>query len=169
MSEGEINEIDKASEGKEAKVYELGFLLAPTNKEEDVPALFGNLKELVGNLGGVVIMDEMPKMIPLAYKMAKVVSNVRNKFSTAYFGWVKFTMPSKEVLELKKKLDLDPNFVRFLIVKTVKENTIAAKRFVRGDMMHRKPSSTKRGADDVEAAPIDKAEIDKEIDAMVAV
>jgi hypothetical protein len=100
--------------------------------------------------------------------MVKVVANVRNKFNTAYFGWTKFTMDSDKVLELKKKLDLDPNFIRFLILKTVKENTIAAKRFVRGDMAHRRPRVEKNENDET-AVPINKEEIDKEIDALVAV
>ena len=159
-SENEI-EVDKNE-----RVYELGYLLAPTVEEVNVPTLYGNLKELVSSFGGVSISDEMPKMIPLAYAMTKVVANVRNKFSTAYFGWVKFTMDSDKVLELKKKLDLDPNIIRFLILKTVKENTIALKRFVRGDM-RKKPRSTK-GENDETAVPINKEEIDKEIDALVA-
>jgi ribosomal protein S6 len=125
------------------------------------------LKELVSSLGGIHISDEIPKMIQLAYKMVKVVSNVRNKFNTAYFGWIKFTMDSDKVLELKKKLDLDPNFIRFLILKTVKENTIAAKRFVRGEI-HRKPKTLKNENKEI-VVPINKEEIDKEIDAMVAV
>src|SRR5471030_1948154 len=125
------------------RVYELGYLLVPGIAPEDVAVNYGNLKELVSSFGGVVISDEMPKMIPLAYAMTKVVANIRNKFSTAYFGWIKFTMDSDKVLQLKKKLDLDTKVIRFLILKTVKENTIAAKRFVRGDVMHRRPTAKK--------------------------
>ena len=150
------------------RVYELGYLLAPTISEEDLPVSFCNLKELISSLGGVHISDEMAKMIPLAYPMVKVVSNVRNKFNTAYFGWIKFTMGTDTVLELKKKLDLDPNIIRFLILKTVKENTMAVKRFAHGEMAHRKPRLTK-GENTEIVAPINKEEIDKEIDAMVAV
>ena len=173
MSEVEIkgknNTSDEISEGGDARVYELGYLLVPTIKEEDLSAIYGNIKDLVSSFGGIVITDEMPKTISLAYSMAKVVANVRSKFNTAYFGWVKFTMSGEKVLELKKKLDLDPNFVRFLILKTVKENTIASKRFIRGDMTHRRGPAFKRNKDDKEAVPINKEEIDKEIDAMVAV
>lgn len=158
-------EVVKTEEGADTKVYEVGYLLIPTVKEEDVAVLFGNMKDLVNTLGGSVIADEMPKMMQIAYPMTKVISNVRNKFTTAYFGWVKFTMESAGVLELKKKLDLDTNVLRFLITKTVKENTIAAKRFVRTDM-HRKPEMKKEG--DAEAMPINKEELDKEIDAMVS-
>jgi hypothetical protein len=76
-------------------------------------------------------------------------------------------MEPAAVLELKSKLDMDNNFIRFLIIKTVKENTIAAKRFVRDDMGHRKPLTSKKEAGVV--TEINKEEIDKEIEAMVAV
>jgi len=162
MQAGE-NEIEM---DKNERVYELGYLLVPTIEEVNLPVMYGNLKELVSSFGGISISDEMPKMIPLAYMMVKVVANVRNKFNTAYFGWLKFTMDSDKVLELKKKLDLDPNIIRFLILKTVKENTIAGKRFVRADM-RKKPRSAK-SVNDEGAVPINKEEIDKEIDALVA-
>ena len=163
----EIKDQNEKEENVNSRVYELGYLLVPTISPEDVPALFGNLKELVSSLRGVAISDEMPKMIPLAYSMVKVVANVRNKFNTAYFGWNKFIMETDAVLELKKKLDLDPNFIRFLILKTVKENTIAAKRFKHGEI-RRRPRAEK-GVNNETVTPINKEEIDKEIDAMVAV
>jgi len=75
----------------------------------------------------------------------------------------------RKSLELKKKLDLDPNMVRFLILKTVKENTVASKRFVHRDAVRRKvPTVKKEGEVSEEVAPINKEEVDKEIDAMVA-
>ena len=150
------------------RVYELGYLLVSSIPEEGVPVIYGNLKEMVSSFGGEMISDEMPKMINLAYTMRKVVSNVRSKFDTAYFGWLKFNMDTEKVLELKKKLDLDPNVIRFLILKTVKENTIAAKRFVHRDNRRKMPA-VKEGVEVEMAVPINKEEIDKEIDAMVAV
>jgi ribosomal protein S6 len=149
------------------KVYEVGYLLVPSIKEEEISAIYGNLKELVSSFGGQAISDEMPIMINLAYTMQKTVQNVRNKYNTAYFGWMKFYMETDKILELKKKLDLDPNIIRFLIMKTVKENTIAAKRFVHKDIVRKRAPSVK-GVEGEEAAPINKEEIDKEIDAMVA-
>lgn len=148
-----------------SRVYEVGYLLVPTLSEEEVPAVYGNIKELVSSFGGEMIADEMPRMMPLAYKMVKVVANVRNKFDSAYFGWVKFNMDSDKVVEMKKKLDLDPKIIRFLVLKTVKENTIAAKRFVRGSV-DKKPRTAKN--ENEEATPINKEEIDKEIDALIA-
>jgi len=167
MSETEIKDENKIETDANSRVYELGYLLVPTIGELDVPVVVGNLKELISSLDGIAISDEMPKMLNLAYPMVKVVANIRNKFKTAYFGWAKFTMDSDKILKLKKRLDLDPNFVRFLILKTVKENTINAKRFVRGDTAYRKTKTEKNGNE--KAVPINKEEIDKEIEAMVAV
>lgn len=152
---------------KNSRIYEVGYLLVPTLSEENMLMAYGNLKDLVVSLGGEIISDEMPKMISLAYNMQKVYQNVRSKFDTAYFGWVKFEMDPQKVLELKKKLDIDPNFIRFLILKTIRENTIAAKRFVHRDS-RRKISTSKKEGENETSAPIDKEEIDKEIDAMIA-
>lgn len=164
MSEVEIKNENTTGEEVNSRVYELGYLLASSISEDNLPVVFGNLKELVISLGGVTISEEMPKMITLAYTMKKVIANIHTKFNSAYFGWIKFTMDSDKILELKKKLDLDPNFIRFLILKTVKENTIAAKRFVRGEI-HRR-AMTKKG-EIRETASIDEEKIDKEIDALV--
>ncbi len=164
-----MSDIDNEVENNknEKRVYELGYIFVPTIPTEEILTLFGDLKELVSSFDGESISDEMPKMIPLAYPMLKVVSNVRNKFDNGYFGWIKFFMDPEKVLELKKKVELDPNILRFLIFKTVKENTIASKRFMGRDSAYRKNISKKDK--NKETTPIDKEEIDKEIDAMIAV
>ncbi len=160
---------DKEVTERDARVYELGYLLIPTISTDELPAAYGDIKALVSSFGGEVISDEMPKMINLAYEMLKVTANVRAKHNTAYFGWVKFYMTPAKVLELKKKLDFDAKVIRFLILKTVKENTIAAKRFVhREGGVHTKPTYTKKEETEV-VAPINKEEIDREIDALIAV
>ncbi len=149
-----------------SRVYEVGYLLLPTLTEESMPVVYSNLKDLVVGMGGEIISDEMPKMINLAYTMSKVIQNVHNKYDMAYFGWIKFVMDPEKVSELKKKLNLEENIIRFLILKTVRENTIASKRFVHKDL--KRKLSPKRDDENGVSLPIDKEEIDKEIDAMVA-
>ena len=147
-------------------VYELGYLLVPSIAEENISTVYGDTKELVVSLKGEIIADEMPKMISLAYPIQKVTANVRSKFSNAYFGWIKFEMDSENILELKKQLDLRPDFIRFLIVKTVKENTISAKRFIHRDTYRRRALHKEESGESI--LPINKDEIDKEIEALVA-
>ena len=115
----------------EKRVYELSFLLVPTIEEGELGASFTKLKDMVASFGGEMIADEMPKMSTLAYPMVKVVSNIRNKYNSAYFGWVKFFMDTEKVLELKKKLDLDPNIIRFLILKTLPSNDQVVENLLR--------------------------------------
>ena len=172
MQDKELNEGNIVSEETfeaDPRIYEVGYLLVPTLKEEDVPGVYGNLKELVASFGGQVISDEIPMIINLAYTMEKVIQNIHHKYDTAYFGWVKFFMDPSKVLELKKKLDLDPNIIRFLTLKTVKENTIASKRFTKDTMRRRTPVIGKpEEAKNEEETIVNKEEIDKEIEAMVA-
>lgn len=148
------------------RVYELGYLLIPTIPEENVLAVYGNLKALVTSFGGQLVSDEIPKKISLAYTMLKVHKNVRNKFDSAYFSWIKFEMNADKIEDLKKKLDLDPEIIRFLIIKTVKENTIASKRFIHKAPVRRTSPGIKKDGEG-EPVEINKEEIDKEIDAMV--
>lgn len=147
------------------QVYEVGYLLVPTLGEEEVPAVYTSLKDLIVSLKGEIISDEMPRMIPLAYEMLKVIQNTRNRFNTAYFGWVKFEMDTESILELKKKLDLDSNIIRFLLTKTVKENTLAPKKFVSKEGGVRKRVTPLKKEENVE---IDEKEIDEEIEKMVS-
>jgi ribosomal protein S6 len=151
------------------KIYEVGYLLVPTLSEEEVPTIVGDLKELISSLKGEFISEEMPKMIPLAYTMLKVVQNVRSKFDSGYFGWIKFEMDSVGILELKKKLDLSPNIIRFLILKTVRENTLAQKRFPSKEGGIKRKTFVAKREEGEEVAPIDEKEIDEEIEKMVAV
>lgn len=154
---------------KNAQVYEIGYLLVPTIEEEKVGETYGNMKEMITTLGGELISDEMPKSIQLAYQMVKVVSNIRHKFNAAYFGWVKFEMEKDKINVLKAKLDLDPSVIRFLITKTVRENTMATKRYMPRDMARRKPYTAKKEGESEVPVEINKEEIDKEIDALASV
>ena len=163
--ESSLDEIENTD--TEKRIYEIGYLLVPTLSSEDMPAVYSQLKDLIVNLEGGIISDEIPKMISLAYTMLKINQNKRNKFDTAYFGWIKFEMTPENVLELKKKVKIDPNVIRSLILKTVRENTIAAKRFIRKDF-RKKTQTTKKEGENKISTPIDKEKIDKEIEAMVA-
>ena len=55
------DEKDLSTDGKEetlARVYEVGYLLIPTIPEEEVPAVYSGLKDLIVSLGGSIVADE---------------------------------------------------------------------------------------------------------------
>lgn len=172
MQEKENIDIDIVSTDKnevgDDRVYEVGYLLVPEISEEDLSSVYGNIKETIISFGGTLISDEAPSVINLAYTMQKTIQNVNKKYDSAYFGWVKFYMDSSDVLSLKKKLDLNDQIIRFLIIKTVKENTLAPKKFTNKDSIRKKSAVMKTPESSSENNVINKEEIDKEIDAMVA-
>jgi ribosomal protein S6 len=148
----------------DSRVYEVSFLFVPTLSEDEVLNSFNSLRELILSFEGETISDEMPKIIELAYTMQKTIKNKINKFDNGYFGWIKFFMDAEKVSELKKKLDLSSEIIRFLIVKTVKENTMSLKKFNRDNPRRRSYVNKKEGKVEEE---INKEEVDKEIEAMV--
>jgi len=151
-------------EEREAKIYELGFLLSSSLMDEEAGGEYANLKSLIGKHGGETISEEIPRKIPLAYTMERVVANVRQEFSSAYFGWIKFALLPEKVSALRKDLAENEKVIRSLIFRTVRESTISPKRFARETPYRRPPVIRKR---EESALPINKEEIDKEIEAMV--
>lgn len=124
-SEKQVEESDSQSEGK---VYELGYHLSPDIKENDIESEVATIKSIIEKNGGSFIDEEMPKKIALIYTIVQSESNKKQKFNNAYFGWVKFETIAIAVLEIKKALDKNKSIIRFLIINTVRESTIAPKR-----------------------------------------
>lgn len=148
------------------RVYELGYLLVPTISEEHLASEVGALKATLETPGAVTISEEYPKLIELAYRMDKVISNKKNKFDTGYFGWIKFEVDAASLVGIKEKLDRSDSIIRYLLIKTVRENTIASKRPARSDSRRR--LTKKEGEDaEVEAPEMNKEEVDKKIEEMV--
>ncbi len=112
----------------DSRVYEISFIF--DNKLDESAALEKSnaIKQSIATLGGSFISEEAPYMRELAYEMIRVVNNVNVRFNEGYFGWIKFELPADKVKELEKGLKLDEQLVRFLIVTTVRENTVYTKR-----------------------------------------
>jgi ribosomal protein S6 len=112
----------------DSRVYEISFIF--DNKLDESAALEkGNaLKQSIATLGGSFISEEAPYMRELAYEMIRVQNNINVRFNEGYFGWIKFEMEPSKVKGFEKQLMLDEQMVRFLIVSTVRENTVYTKR-----------------------------------------
>ena len=112
----------------DSRVYEISFIF--DNKLDEGAALEkGNaIKQSIATLGGSFISEEAPYMRELAYEMIRVQNNVNVRFNEGYFGWIKFEMAGDKVKELEKGLKLDEEIVRYMVVATVRENTVYTKR-----------------------------------------
>jgi ribosomal protein S6 len=112
----------------DSRVYEISFIF--DNKLDESAALEKSnaLKQSIATLGGSFISEETPYMRELAYEMIRVVNNVNVRFNEGYFGWIKFELDGDKVKEFEKAIKLDEEVVRYLVVKTVKDNTVYTKR-----------------------------------------
>lgn len=113
-----------ANKTDSSKVYELGYLLVASLPDEKIVDEVASLKELLVKNGSDIISSEDPILIDLAYSMVKVVSTQRQKYNRGYFGWIKFDTEAEAIASIQKALDLSPTVLRYLIVKTVRENTL---------------------------------------------
>ena len=147
-------------------VYEVSYLLLPSLAPEQVPAKVGDLIGVVEKAGGEVISQENPTLIDLAYPMIKVVQTIRHKCMKGYFGWMKFEISPESIGKVKKSLDADGEILRYLIIKTVKENTL-----LNGKMKIQKEEREVLEDETEDVADIPKEvlseEIDKSIDDLV--
>lgn len=166
----ENNDEDKASVRK--GVYEVGYHIVSTVPEEGLGEEVTALKDLLGDNGANFISDEYPRLTELAYEMTRSIMNKKQKFTTGYFGWVKFECTPEEAKTIKELLDKNEKLIRYLLIKTVRENTISPKKvYTKQDTKRRTSVRTKDAPLATESKEqveqVDVEEIDKEIDALV--
>lgn len=123
-------EVQIESVGKDPQVYEVGFHIIPIIGDENLGAQVTRIRDVIEANKGSVISDEYPKLIDLKYPMVKIAENKRTTFTSAYFGWIKFEALPDAQLVLDKALKDNNEVLRYLIVKTVRENTMAPKKVV---------------------------------------
>ena len=157
---------ESRGEEKEVRlsIYEVGYLMLPTIAEENLGEEVTLFKDMFIEKGAVFISDEYPKLIELAYEMSRSITNKKQKFSYGYFGWVKFESTTDQAKVIKNILDKNEKLVRYLMIKTVRENTMSVKRsYGKQDGFKRRTVRKNEEADSV----INEETIDKEIDALV--
>ncbi len=149
------------------RIYEIGFHIVSSIPEEKLSAEVTAIKDVLEKSGAVFIAEDFPKLKHLSYTMTKVMDAKHLKFDTAYFGSVKFEMNPEVIDAIKKTLERSDIILRFLIVKTVRESTLAViKPAYRPTETKPIPGiDTKKDA--LVKSPVSEAELDKTIDALV--
>jgi ribosomal protein S6 len=169
--EKKVKKAKKASNKTDtSKVYEVSFILLPSLSEEAVLKEFESIVKEISSNNGEVISSENPVLVDLAYPMVKVVSVERHKCVKGYFGWIKFEMEAEQVSMLKKFLDLSSVVVRFMIIKTVRENTLlnGKMNFKKEEKIKNTPVVIEDGiVDDASGEELDEELIDKSIEELI--
>ncbi len=107
------------------EVYEFGYHILPTVADSELENKVNEIRNLIKDFGGEFIMEGEPELIDLAYTMIVPRGGHNDKYDKAYFGWIKFEAPKAKIPELQKELKLNGDILRFILFKTVKEDTRA--------------------------------------------
>ncbi len=107
------------------RVYELAFHLVPTISESEVAVQFSHLKSLVEKRKGAFISEQAPALMKLTYEVPKTVKGQKKWYENAYFAWVKFSLDAAEIEGLEKEVKNFESMLRYLLIKTVAEDTMA--------------------------------------------
>lgn len=158
-----VEVVDVEEADAKSSIYEVGYIMVPSIPDENLGGEVTNLKDSLSDMGATFISDEYPKMLELAYEMTRSIANKKQKFSYGYFGWVKFECSTSQAKVIKDMLSKNEKLVRFLMIKTVRENTMSVKRaYGKQDGAKRRPAQKHE-----ETTPINEEVIDKEIEALV--
>ena len=125
-----MTEINNESTKEGFKVYELGIHILPTLSEADVLVEFSKIKSNIEKLEGEIISESEPRMFKLAYEIPKTIKAQKRWYETAYFGWVKFELDASKLAVFDKFVIELENTLRYIIVKTVRENTLVAREII---------------------------------------
>lgn len=150
-------------EPKVDRVYEIGFLLSPAVRDEDLAARTSELKESLTSLGATFISEGAPEFIDLAYEMSKVIDNKRVRFNQGYFGWVKIELNPSQMAAAKELLDKNLLVIRYLLIIAPRENTILGKKPL-GKILKGERAMTPEGEVEAEAEILPVEKIDEALD-----
>jgi len=166
MSEIENTETSEMNDS-DSRIYEVGFHVVPTVPEEEVISVANAVKDIIESAEGAIIMDQNPSLINLEYTMDYVVANKKNKYDSAYFGWVKFQMEPVVISTIKDGLEKNENILRFLIIKTVREDTLARKPVLKPRKKIVEVAGVGKRLKEVKKKEISVEEVDKAIEELV--
>ena len=122
---------------KDLQSYEFAFHVLPTVTEGEVSGVFSALKAHITKAGGEIFDEEEPQRFDLAYEIVKYLEGKNRKFSSAYFGWVRFRLSGEALTHLTEELDSTKELLRYLLIKLTKVEEAHAFRF-HESIAHRK-------------------------------
>ena len=101
----------------EAVSYELAFHVLPTVAEGEVADVVTAMKTAITNAGGEITLEEAPERFDLAYDIVKYLEGRNRKFTSAYFGWIRFTLTPENVAALTEEVEAMPQLLRHLLIR----------------------------------------------------
>jgi ribosomal protein S6 len=143
--------------------YELAYHVLPTVAEGEVAEVTTALKQFITNHGGEVFDEEAAERFELAYEIEKYLEGRHRRFSSAYFGWVRFRLEPAQLKAVTDEVDTHKSILRTLVVRLTRVEEANPFRF------HEALVDTKVRTIDLDEADEEGAEIVEEGEEVEAV
>jgi ribosomal protein S6 len=152
-----------------SRIYEIGYLVSPSAKEEDVEKIVSEIRKQIEEQQGSFIAEGAPSLTRLSYAIGAVEAGKRTEFDRAYFGWLKFEAPSTAAAALEEGLKRNPSVIRHIVFRTVREETRAHLKAPQLREVRRTDTikSTPKRVEEV-SAPVSEAQLDKALEDITA-
>ena len=164
MVEAEAATHEKTDAGDDvARIYELGYIIVPTAKEDDVEKILGSIRAEVEKAGGNFIAEGAPSMTRLSYTIPALEGGKRVEHDRGYFGWLKFEIQVAAARTLERMLAQNEKVMRSILFRTVREDTRAKmkaptlREVKRTDTIQARPRRVEESAGPVSEADLEKA------------
>ncbi len=155
------------SEESSLRIYEVGYHIIPTVKEEDVEGVVNSIRGSIERGGGSFIAEGAPVLMRLAYGMVAREGDKNVTYDRGYFGWIKFESSVEASESLNESLTSDRNILRHIIFRTVREETRARMKIPTLREV-RRPDAIKPVTRHIEdtSIPVSEVDLDKAIETL---
>lgn len=159
----------QANEAQAIPVYEVGFHIVPTVVEADLGAVLEKIRGALAKSDAEIIKEEFPAKKTLAYTIERrATAGKREKFTESYFGFIKFAIERGAITEFAAALRGMNEVLRFLIIETVREETVVPRRAVFSSDRLEGETIKKPTAAPEATGEVSEEELNKSIDALVS-
>lgn len=153
------------------RIYELGYHILPTVKEEEIDRVVSAIRGVIEGAGGTFIAEGAPQSIKLAYPMFVTNEGKRTRYDRAYFGWLKCEVNAEAAQGIEAAMKANKEILRSIMFRTVREDTRAQARPVTLREVKREgtiKSAPKKGAEEGATEEVSEEALDKSLEGIIA-
>lgn len=114
-----------ASEASVSRIYEIGYIIVPTVKEDELESHVSAIRNQIEKADGSFIAEGAPSLLKLSYSMTVREGERSNEYDRGYFGWLKFEASPETARALQEMLAANAVILRSTVFRTVREDTRA--------------------------------------------
>ena len=162
---------DTHSEEAISRIYEAGYHIVPSVKEEDVDQVVAGIRSEIEKQGGSLIAEGAPSLMKLSYDMEQRVGEKLVAHDRGYFGWLKFEAGTHAAKALTDALNGNKQIFRAIVFKTIREDTRAKykapqlREVKRTDTLKASPRKVEPKED---VAPVSEADLEKALETLTS-